>query len=204
MTVPDHTTIKTCTKCGETKPTTAFCKNARKPDGLHPACRDCQHAYYVANRETILEQQKTYYAAHRKEHAEWVRSYREINRETEAKRNQVYREANREARAEYNRAYYEANQDKSRAKTHRRRALERNNGGSFTSADIDTLKQTQTDKRGNLRCWYCGKAMTDYHVDHFIPLAKGGSSSVDNLRLACPTCNLSKSAKHPHQIGRLL
>lgn len=204
MTTPNHTTLKTCTKCGASKPTTAFSKNARKSDGLHPNCKDCQHAYYVANRDAILQQQKTYYEAHREEHAKWVRANRAANREAEYERNRAYREANREARAEYNRAYYEANPDKSRAKTHRRRALKRNNGGSFTPADIDALKETQTDKQGKLRCWYCGKAMTKYHVDHFIPLAKGGSSSVSNLRLACPTCNLSKSAKHPHEIGRLL
>lgn len=204
MTIPDHTTLKTCTKCGEAKPATGFSKSARKPDGLYPICKDCQHAYYIANRETILKQQKTYYETHREEHAEWVRAYREANRKAECEYRRAYREANREARAEYDHAYYAANPDKSRAKTHRRRALKRNNGGSFTPADIDALKQSQTDKQGKLRCWYCGKAMTDYHVDHFIPLAKGGTSSVDNLRLACPACNLSKSAKHPHQIGRLL
>lgn len=47
-------------------------------------------------------------------------------------------------------------------------------------------------------CFYCEAGCESaYHVDHFMPLAKGGAHVLTNLRIACPTCNLRKSAKLP-------
>lgn len=31
------------------------------------------------------------------------------------------------------------------------------------------------------------------HLDHYIPASKGGETSVENIVLACPDCNLDKS-----------
>ena len=72
-------------------------------------------------------------------------------------------------------------------------------GGSFTAADIEAIRTAQ----GN-RCYLCGARLKKFHIDHFIPLALGGTNDAGNLRLACPTCNLSKGAKHPHDMGRLI
>lgn len=47
-------------------------------------------------------------------------------------------------------------------------------------------------------CFYCGcDCAAGFHVDHFIPLAKGGTHVLTNLRMSCPGCNLRKSAKMP-------
>lgn len=35
----------------------------------------------------------------------------------------------------------------------------------------------------------------DYHIDHIIPLTKGGAHTTTNLQLAHPFCNRSKSNK---------
>lgn len=32
-----------------------------------------------------------------------------------------------------------------------------------------------------------------FHVEHVIPLSRGGHSQLDNLALACPSCNLHKA-----------
>jgi hypothetical protein len=48
--------------------------------------------------------------------------------------------------------------------------------------------------RDNGRCVLCGSS-EDIHFDHDIPFSRGGSSTVENIRLLCARCNLSKSAK---------
>lgn len=37
--------MKTCTKCKETKPISAFSKDKSRKDGRTPGCRDCRKAY---------------------------------------------------------------------------------------------------------------------------------------------------------------
>jgi len=59
------------------------------------------------------------------------------------------------------------------------------------------------------RCYWCGgKCSRNYHVDHYIPLSRGGKHEVSNLVIACQTCNLRKHAKDPldfaKEVGRLL
>ncbi len=49
---------KTCTKCGETKPTTEFHKNRAKSDGLRCRCKVCHRADAKAYREANPEKEK--------------------------------------------------------------------------------------------------------------------------------------------------
>jgi hypothetical protein len=44
-------------------------------------------------------------------------------------------------------------------------------------------------------CRYCGRYTPDGHVDHIIPLSRGGNDDLDNLAWACPDCNGSKGDK---------
>lgn len=58
-------------------------------------------------------------------------------------------------------------------------------------------------------CHWCGiRCAREFHVDHIIPLAKGGAHEVTNLCIACPSCNLRKAARDPiefaQSLGRLL
>lgn len=53
-------------------------------------------------------------------------------------------------------------------------------------------------KRDNYTCQICGKYMPDevgLHIDHKIPISKGGKSVESNLQVACDKCNLSKGKK---------
>lgn len=57
---PDLST-KDCTGCNKSKPKSEF--HRASPDGrLQDRCKECVHAYYVANTEKILAQQRKYYA----------------------------------------------------------------------------------------------------------------------------------------------
>ena len=47
----------------------------------------------------------------------------------------------------------------------------------------------------NFTCVYCGSrpGSDRLHVDHLVPVSKGGSNENENLCCACETCNLRKS-----------
>ena len=47
-------------------------------------------------------------------------------------------------------------------------------------------------RRDNGRCVYCGE-QKDLHLDHIIPLSKGGASIAENLQILCSKCNLEQS-----------
>ena len=53
-------------------------------------------------------------------------------------------------------------------------------------------------KRDRYTCQICGKYMPDevgLHVDHIIPVSKGGKTVLSNLQVLCSKCNGSKSNK---------
>lgn len=53
-------------------------------------------------------------------------------------------------------------------------------------------------RRDNFRCQLCGLSASDgvvLHVDHIIPVARGGKTTKSNLRALCERCNLGKGAK---------
>ena len=56
-------------------------------------------------------------------------------------------------------------------------------------------------KRDKFRCVLCGASanaphFATLHVDHIIPLAKGGKTVMNNLRTLCDRCNLGKRDKY--------
>ena len=56
--------------------------------------------------------------------------------------------------------------------------------------------RVKVGERDGWTCGYCGDKQGPFDVDHVIPLALGGAiDDLDNLLLACATCNRSKGAK---------
>jgi hypothetical protein len=47
-------------------------------------------------------------------------------------------------------------------------------------------------ERDGLRCVQCG-ATQELQLDHVVPVALGGATSVENLQMLCSDCNLEKS-----------
>lgn len=54
-------------------------------------------------------------------------------------------------------------------------------------------------ERDGACCRYCGVRSGPFHIDHIEPVARGGSDDLDNLAVACRSCNLSKGAKTPEE-----
>ena len=91
-----------------------------------------------------------------------------------------------------NRAYHAKHPEKTRARINKRRSIKHNAEGQHSAFDIKSILAAQ----GSL-CFYCGVPLSTYHVDHFIPLSKGGTNYRCNIVLACATCNLRKGSRAP-------
>ena len=55
----------------------------------------------------------------------------------------------------------------------------------------------EVERRAGARCEYCRMHQSlqgaTFHIEHIFPICLGGTSDLDNLTLACPSCNLHKS-----------
>lgn len=87
--------------------------------------------------------------------------------------------ANKDARAAI------ANQYKAQ-----RRALEKQTEGSVGVSSRDWVKLVRHYKH---RCAYCG-AGGPIHMEHVIPVSRGGRHAIGNVLPACESCNLSKQS----------
>lgn len=74
-----------------------------------------------------------------------------------------------------------------RAKARADRALVE---GSFTAEDV----REQFNSQGG-KCFYCRMPLAELHLDHKIPLFRGGTNWPANIVCACKRCNLSKGTK---------
>ena len=95
----------------------------------------------------------------------------------------------------YNPNYYlsELSKRKKRARDLKRRALKRNADIKFQISE-SVIQEVQ--KKYNYKCAYCGvDCRLNYHIDHKVPLIRGGGNNIENLALACPHCNYSKHDK---------
>lgn len=50
----------------------------------------------------------------------------------------------------------------------------------------------------NKVCFYCDTGCQDsFHIDHIIPLSKGGCHELYNMCISCPECNIRKNSTDP-------
>lgn len=180
--------MKKCTTCGSIKDESQFNKDKQKKDGLNPRCRDCSRKWHHKNKERVKEYQQGYYEKTKEYHSDKAKKYREANREKLVSSSKEWHAKNKD-RAK---AYRKERIYKYRVHAANRRARIIGNGGTHTKSDIDFIFKNQKG-----RCAICGCELSDYHVDHITPIARGGSNSPSNLQVTCPPCNFSKNDKDP-------
>ncbi len=118
-------------------------------------------------------------------------------------KNNICAECNRQQAAEHHRK----NPDRLWARKQRRRREKASDNG--TSKQIPAAQRTKVLEAANWICYYCGikttkpirdennkgYTPTEAHIDHIIPIKRGGTNETSNLCCSCGGCNLSKGAK---------
>ena len=175
---------KKCTCCGEEKPVEEFRtqrQNRTRKDGTsyveiikHNQCKACENEKAKKRWRENPEVQKTQLEQAKKrwcENPEW----RESRLEKSKKR---YKE-NREYRRQQNREYHRKNTKRFmalvKARKHRMKSL--------------------PEHRKEISYIYEDAAAIGYHVDHIVPISKGGKHEPSNLQIVSPAYNRSKGAK---------
>jgi 5-methylcytosine-specific restriction endonuclease McrA len=66
---------------------------------------------------------------------------------------------------------------------------------------LGRLPKGTVQRIGNTQKWHCAICRRGiknaFHVDHIMPLFRGGEHSPRNIQLLCESCNVRKSSKHP-------
>jgi 5-methylcytosine-specific restriction endonuclease McrA len=110
--------------------------------------------------------------------------------------------AHPERRVESSRKWQKNHPENRRAHHVLRRSRKRSAEGKFTAADIKRLLKLQRNRcafYANCRTRF---VRTDFHIDHIMPLAKGGSNWPNNIQLLCADCNIKKNAADPIDFAR--
>lgn len=144
------------------------------------------------------------------------RRYADRNRETRNRRRRetrandpAYRERatayqlaherrNRDATRARKRDWYRANPDTRTAQRHARRAAQRDALGRHNGRQLRAILNAQGG-----RCAYCDESR-GLHLDHVIPLTRGGSNWPWNLQYLCGAHNTSKGTRTDAEFRALL
>lgn len=177
--------MKPCRKCGGTDRNKfgqcLACKKRCRDNynARHPGrARELHAKWIAANREKARAMQAKWAAANpeyvRANSLRWNKENLQHCRDSEKKRREEHPEMHK-------------------AIVHKRRALKKKSGGSFTAEEVRSMLKRQRGK-----CLVCKVDISKaYHIDHVMPLVLGGSNGISNIQLLCPHCNLSKQSKHP-------
>jgi 5-methylcytosine-specific restriction endonuclease McrA len=145
--------------------------------------KEIQARFEVTTRKNKSDEYKAGRNRQKREYAERRKEYfRELKRKNYAdnkvellKKMKIWRHENKEIIKVLNADY---------------RGRKRGAEGAILISVVRSLEEYQ-----GLKCNHCSTCIREkYHIDHNIPLSRGGSNKRENLQLLCPPCNLRKGA----------
>lgn len=150
----------------------------------------------LKNRDKVLAGKRAYYERVKKtpEYIAKSAAYMEATKDKKREYDKQYRAARPGLCAARAKGWVAANPEKRRAiaNSYKSRRKTQEESGIESSVLANWIENQPKV------CFYCGcDCPESFHVDHFIPLSKGGAHVLPNLRIACGTCNVRKSAKLP-------
>ena len=169
---------KTCGKCSALKPASEFRRRKLSPDGLQHWCRECQLKVQAENPELNTKYQRN-----------WRKRDPERARKVKGRSWQKwYLKQPAGSRAEALREWIAANPEKNALNSLRGSGERRARKAGRDSRKV-TAQELRRIREGE--CVWCG-SREDIHVDHVIPLSRGGRHAIGNLQPLCAFHNMSK------------
>jgi hypothetical protein len=173
---------RACKQCGESI------------DHLNGKAKFCRKA---CRNQWLVEQDREAYNAKARawqaspEGKAYRRAYQQANAERRQQWARESRQRDPERYARYWKQFAEANPALVAENSRRRRARQIGNPGSV-GVSVRDWERLVARYRGC--CAYCGETAEPLHMDHVVPLAKGGRHAIGNVLPACGRCNVRKHA----------
>lgn len=189
-----------CVACAKEKFSERYAANAdliNARTAASPSRKTTQHAdemraWRLLNRDRLNQKNREYRQANKPKAAARLREYRKTHREV-MRRIESRRKRPPEFRQrfnEYAKAWKRRNPDRVLASHQKRRAMLSRTENPATAQQIREKRESQ---RG--LCSYCCQPLDNNgrgHLEHQVPISRGGSAGIDNVVFACSICNLSK------------
>lgn len=185
---------KTCRKCKIKKNSCEFGKASRNKDGLRSHCKQCDNEanklWYAKNTERNKQRSVKWIKANKEKFREYRERWEEENKERRRKYLSEWYQKNKESLSIRQKEWWNANPDKRKLYKHRYYGKMKEQLGEVSS---DIVERLFIEQRG--LCYYCGIDLEEWHLEHMIPISRGGLHDDRNLCISCPTCNLRKQNK---------
>lgn len=215
---------KKCGKCKIEKILEYFHKSKQSKDGLFIWCKDCVKKYnqspkrkqyyrnYDKKPEVIEKKRRQNKLPERKQYRKnWRKTIKgkRLNKkykQTQKYKNYMIKYNQRPKVKESKKLWKQNNLEKVKAQDHKRRAIMINAPGEWTDKHINEMFIIQEGK-----CCFCKnifiptkRCKKGYHIEHKIPLSRGGTNWPKNICLACPNCNHKKYMKTDEEFIKIL
>jgi len=142
-----------------------------------------------------------YQKQYRNNHKEYFLNYRKLYYQRNKVRINAQNKNNahkyREYYRDYAKTWAQSNRLKRAVNESKRRSQKYGSISNYTVDDIKNLLVLQHNK-----CIACLQQLVKYHIDHRVPLSKGGDNHRRNIDLLCPYCNISKGNKDSMEFMR--
>ncbi len=196
---------KPCPKCGEPR---VYVKDTQASSGLRLRCVPCYKAYradyYLANKEHCNTKNKAWHKANPERVRENANRWYHANLEKAAKTASKYQKTHREECTARMAAWRKDNHEHDKANQRKRYAADPAKHLTYSDlrraarhgVEAEKVDRNVVYDRDKGFCHICGVAVfhENWHLDHIVPISKGGKHIYSNVAVSHPGCNIRKRA----------
>lgn len=183
--------MKTCTKCGESKPLDHFQRDKSKQDGRRPRCKSCTAEYQASRADSLREYVAEWRSRNPGYGARWAVENKDRHNATQRAYYQRHKDEILRRHKPYQKAWLQANKHLSAAARARRRARERQAQPQWANDTVIAFLYAT-------RQYLSEVTEQEWHVDHVVPLQGANVCGLhihSNLRVVPADVNRSKGNK---------